>query len=149
MVSYCLIREIFLGKRLFFETLNACRHIEDNSTKKRRHCSSIKRLLIHINNLGTCHYQPKWFWSLLCEELLSVSLLDWDCVRHFGSEIGFVYITVYNATIATSYFVNMGQRLYYSYWCKNHKTYTTLLVVYTRNRHYYLVSSVAWCYTLE
>ena len=72
------LRDI-LGKRLFFETLNACHHIDHNSTKKhglhkRRHGLSVNSLLIHINHIGTCHYQIKWFWSPLHEELLSVSL---------------------------------------------------------------------------
>ena len=45
-------------------------------------------------------------------ELSFPKFLDWDCGRPFGSSIGFVYITVYNATITTSYYVNKRQRPY-------------------------------------
>ena len=56
-MSYCLSCEIIWGKCLFFETLNASCHIDDNSTKKfslhkRQHGLSINRLVIHINHLG-------------------------------------------------------------------------------------------------
>ena len=47
---------------------------QKSSLHKRRHDLSVNRFLIHINCLGKCHYQTKQFWSLLCEELLSVSL---------------------------------------------------------------------------
>ena len=63
---YCSIREIFWNKCLFFETLNAYLHINNNSTKKhnlqkRRHNLSIKSFLCRINHLGTCHYKPTGF----------------------------------------------------------------------------------------
>ena len=89
---------IFWGKRLFLETLNACRHSDHNSTKKhslhkRWHGSSIDRLLYHINHIGTCHYHPMRFWGLFFEESLVDSsradisfpqnLVGKNCVRPF------------------------------------------------------------------
>ena len=73
--SFCLICEKFLGKLLFFITLNVCRDIDHNSTKKyslykRRHSLSINRLLYHIKT----HCKPIRSQDLLCEEALSISL---------------------------------------------------------------------------
>ena len=77
-MPYCPICEIFGTNASSFQTLNDCRHIDYNSIKKQklnkhRHGLSVGRLLIHINHIATCHYQHKWSWSLLCEELLLVS----------------------------------------------------------------------------
>ena len=141
IASYCLICEISWGKRLFFETLIACRHIDHNSTKKhslhkRRHRLSVNKLLIHINHIGACHYKSQRLWSPLREELLSVSLeliyLSPKVSRLrslwlFGSGIGFVYISVYSAIIATSQYVNKRQRLYSSHWYKDINGCTTML----------------------
>ena len=116
---------------LSFQTLDDCHHIDHNSTEmhslyKRRYRLSINILLIYITIQG--HFisnqsgppgfyvrnsnQLLWNWDIFLPKFL-----DWNCMRPFGSSIGFVYITVY-AVIAKLNFVNKRQWLYSSYWYK-------------------------------